>query len=91
MNKWELFRADVFKQIFNIIENCNCLSYKIMGYKYLDIKLILRFDDCYQVYLFENIEDEPIRITKFFTKDHNNEEPSPATLFTTEWDREVAE
>lgn len=46
------FTREVFKQSLAIIENSNCSTYKLLGYKYLDVRLILNFHDCNEVYDF---------------------------------------
>ena len=69
---WDDFRKKVFTDAMQIVQNSRCSTFKLMGYKHLDIRLILYFDDCHQVYDFEKLEDE-IRTTKFFTKDQDHE------------------
>jgi hypothetical protein len=49
---WEQFRARVFSRIAELVEGSNCSNYTIMGYKYLDTKLVLHYADCDQVYEF---------------------------------------
>ena len=50
---WEQFRTMVFSRIAKIVEDSNCSTYTIMGYKYLDVKLVLQYRDCDRVYVFQ--------------------------------------
>jgi len=67
------FTREVFKQSTNIIENSRCSTYKLLGYKYLDVRLILNFHDCNQVYDF-TFNKGIMEITSFFTKDTEHEQ-----------------
>ncbi len=72
---WNDFRKQVFSEMMEIVEFSNCARFKILGYKYLDIRLILYFDDCNQVFDFDkNGEEGGYTVTKFFTKDKSHEE-----------------
>ena len=76
---WAEFRAMTFKKIAEIVEDSNCSTYTIMGYKYLDTKLVLHYRDCDRVFLFEynpigedhtNTDlNNQFSITSFYTKD----------------------
>jgi hypothetical protein len=63
-------RAEVFRQINDIIDNANCTNFKILGYKYLNVRLVLYFTDCKQVYEWFYQEITPS--IKFFTKDYED-------------------
>jgi hypothetical protein len=63
----------VFAQAMAIVAQSNCDKYKIMGRKYLDVRLILYFHDCNQVFDFTKGETE-LEYTSFFTKDKVHEE-----------------
>ena len=82
---WEEFRAMTFSRIAKIIEDdLSCSNYTIMGYKYLDTKLVLHYRDCDRVFLFEYnpIGEEYVNtdmnnqfsVTSFYTKDHASHE-----------------
>jgi hypothetical protein len=71
-------RSNVFAQIDSIIENSNASNFKILGWTHIDIRLILYFRDCKQVY------EWPYQSTKcsmkFFTKDYDNHDEYSAEL-----------
>jgi hypothetical protein len=81
---WAEFRAMTFKKIAEIVEDSNCSNYTIIGYKYLDTKLVLHYRDCARVFLFEYnpIDDDhtntdlnkQFSVTSFYTKDYSHEE-----------------
>jgi hypothetical protein len=69
------FRKLAFQNIYEIIEKSNCSKFEIIGYKWLDIKLLLIFDDCVQVFIYEYDEDQKcVNVQKYFTKDFSHEE-----------------
>lgn len=70
---WEDFRKEVFARVMRLVENSNCSNFKIMGYKYLDIRVILYFRDCNQVFDYKKGEFE-IEMTKFFTANKTHED-----------------
>jgi len=70
---WTEFRKQVFESIFKIIENSNCSTYKVMGYNFLDVRLVVYYHDCNQVFDYKKDGNE-IKITKFFTADKTDEE-----------------
>jgi hypothetical protein len=70
---WPDFTKQVFTTAMKIVENSSCSTFKLMGYKYLDVRLILYFHDCNQVFDFSKGEFE-VEMTKFFTKDKIHEE-----------------
>jgi hypothetical protein len=67
------FTKEVFKQSLAIVENRNCSTYKLLGYKYLDVRLILNFHDCNEVYDF-TFNRGVMEVESFFTKDTTHEE-----------------
>jgi hypothetical protein len=67
------FTQEVFKQSQAIVENSNCSTYKLMGYKYLDVRLILNFHDCNEVFDF-TFNRGVMEISSFYTKDKGHEE-----------------
>jgi len=69
---WPEFRKHVFEKSMQIVEDSNCHTFKIMGYKYLDIRLILYFHDCNEVFEWSLIRGE-IKLVKFFTNDKDRE------------------
>ncbi len=66
----EEIRANVFAQIHKLIEDQNAIQFKIIGYKYLDIRLILIFHDCKRIYEWPYQSIVP---TVFWTKDYDSE------------------
>lgn len=70
---WNEFRRTVFADIAERVNNSNCSQFKVLGYKYLNIKLILLFDDANEVVNFK-YEDEQVKTSSFFTKDFSEEE-----------------
>lgn len=70
---WDEFRKTVFTDAMTIVQNSNCSTFKLMGYKHLHIRLILYFDDCNQIFDFQKRDNE-IKIEKFFTVDKTHEE-----------------
>jgi hypothetical protein len=67
------FTKEVFKQSLAIVENRNCSTYKLLGFKYLDVRLILNFHDCNEVYDF-TFNGGVMEVESFFTKDTTHEE-----------------
>lgn len=63
-------RSNVFAQIDKLIEGQNVTQFKIIGYKYLDIRLILIFHDCKRIYEWEY---QSIKPKVFWTKDYDSE------------------
>lgn len=64
-------KSNVFTQIDKIIEDQNATSFKIVGYKYQDIRLILYFHGCKRVYEWEYQSIVP---KVFWTKDYTSDE-----------------
>ena len=62
------FQVEVFRQAHTIMENSRCSTFTLMGYKYLDVRLILNFHDCNQVFDF-TFNREVMEVESFFTKD----------------------
>jgi hypothetical protein len=62
------FHAEVFKQAHAIMEDSRCSTFTLIGYKYLDVRLILNFHDCNQVFDF-TFNREVMEVESFFTKD----------------------
>lgn len=67
------FRTEVFAKIIAFVEDRDCNSYEIMGYKYGAQRLILNYRDCVEVVEFELIKDDIVQ-TRFFTTDFTDEE-----------------
>lgn len=89
---WPEFRSKVFDEAMNIVENSNCSSFKIIGYKYLDIRLILYFDDCNQVFDFDKKGEDGYTVTSFFTNDKTHEEHmEERSKFKEESERDIPE
>jgi hypothetical protein len=63
------FRKKVFQDATELIQDRWCSTFKLMGYKHLNIRLILYFDDCNEVFDYTNYHGV-YQKTKFFTKDH---------------------
>ena len=86
------FTREVFKQSLAIIENRNCSTYKLLGYKYLDVRLILNFHDCNEVYDF-TFNREVMEVESFFTKDIIEHEERLAAMleFRDEMERDLPE
>ena len=53
INSFEEFRKITMQNIFELIEKSNSSKFEIIGYKFLDIKLLLIFDDCIQVFIYD--------------------------------------
>ena len=86
------FTAEAFKRSLVIVERSNCSTYKLLGFKYLDVRLILNFHDCNEVYDF-TFNREVMEVTSFFTKDiEQHEERMEAMLrFKSEMERDLPE
>jgi hypothetical protein len=69
---WPDFKRQVFEHAMKIVGASNCSRFKLLGYSFLDIRLILYFDDCNQVFDFVKGEFE-VEITKFFTEDKKDD------------------
>lgn len=66
---WDTFREKVFMGAMLSVQNSNCTSFKLMGYKHLTMRLILYFDDCNQVCDFRKGEFG-VEENWFFTENH---------------------
>ena len=99
---WSEYRVLLFQEIQKRIENSNCTNYTIMGYRYLDTKLILHYNDCNQVILFEfnqigpNYINEDIEkqfgVSTFYTKDFTSDERiGQAKSFNDRWNEDTPE
>ena len=86
------FTAEVFKRSQAIVERSNCSTYKLLGYKYYDVRLILNFHDCNEVYDF-TFNGNAMEVTSFYTKDiEQHEERMEAMLrFKSEMERDLPE
>lgn len=85
------FRNEVFLEITDIINKSNCSTFKIMGYKYLDIKLILNYSDCTEVINFKLINDKK-EVSSFYTKDFvGEEELNEVRKFVSQWSEYLPE
>jgi hypothetical protein len=81
---WSEYRILLFERIQSIIESSNCSNYTILGYKFLDTKLILHYHDCNRVFMFEFFQigegyvnediSKQFLETSFYTKDFTYEE-----------------
>lgn len=86
------FRKYAHEQMFKIMEESNCRMYKIIGWKFLDIRMILYFHDCNQVFDFMMYGENEIKVSKFFTKDFNEEERTEISKnFTNEFNIDLPE
>ena len=66
---------EVSDRIFKIIDsNSRISTYTITGYRLLETRLVLHFHDCEEVYHFTERSNGEVELTKFYTKDHNDEE-----------------
>jgi hypothetical protein len=99
---WAQYRAMVFAKIGQLVEDSNCSNYSVLGYKYLDTKLILHYSDCDRVFTFqynpidENHTNEDLDMqfeeTSFYTKDYSHEEYLKGlNHFIDNWDSRVPE
>lgn len=69
---WDAFRKLVFKSAMETVECSNCSTFKLFGYKHLDIRLVLYYHDCNQVFDFKKGNDK-VEITQFYTADKTDE------------------
>ena len=91
ITNYDEFTKEVFKRSLALIENRNCSTYKLLGYKYLDVRLILNFYDCNEVYDF-TFNREVMEVESFFTKDIEHEERMVAmSQFKEEMERDLPE
>lgn len=92
ISNYHEFTSEVFKQSLAIVEKRNCSTYKLLGYKYLDVRLILNFHDCNEVYDF-TFNGGVMEVTSFFTKDieHHEERMEAMLQFKNEMERDVPE
>lgn len=99
---WAEYRVILFERIHSIIEASNCSKYTILGWKHLDTKLIIHYDDCDRVYEFEfnqmgtdylNTDvSKQFGEKAYYTKDYTHEDYlAEARLFQENWDRRIAE
>ena len=70
---WENFWKEVFETSMGIVSRSNCTTFKLLGYKFLEIRLILYFHDCNQVFDFKKGE-AGVEMIKFFTEDKEDED-----------------
>ena len=95
---WVEFRAMIFSRIAQLVEDSSCSSYTVLGYKYLDTKLILHYSDCDRVFLFQykpideyhtNTDlDKQFSETSFYTEDYTHEQYMDGIKnFSSNWDR----
>lgn len=81
---WNDFRSMTFAKIAQLINDANCSTYTILGYNFLDIKLILHYRDCDWVYEFtfnqigpEYVNEDlnkQFEVTSYYTKDYTFDE-----------------
>lgn len=99
---WAEYRVILFERIQSIIEAANCSKYTILGWKHLDTKLILHYDDWERVFEFEfnqmgtdylNTDiSKQFGENAYYTKDFTHEERlTEINFFKENWDRRVAE
>lgn len=97
ITNWKTYRTTLFERIEEILNNSrnefNSFQYSILGYQFLDTKLILHFRDCNQVYKFSyNETEQKLDETMFFTKDQTHEEYMVQIgLFQEIYERDVPE
>jgi hypothetical protein len=89
---WKEVRSRIFTRSNEIVEGSNCLFYKVLGYKFLNSKLILYFHDCKEVYTFEvmpvegsETEHEVVE-TRYWTKSYENNDERLLDLKTNDAD-----
>lgn len=96
---WKEVRSRIFTRSNEIVEGSNCLFYRMLGYKFLDSRLILYFDDCKEVYTFEVVyvkgsetELEVVE-TRYWTKsyENNDERLEDQKLNEADYDKEKPE
>lgn len=71
----EKYTTELLSRMAVLISNSRCSKYKIMGYKYVESRLILYFKDCAQVYDFDihtdfDTKTYEITVKKFYTADY---------------------
>ena len=81
---WPQYRVMVFNKIAQLVEDSNCSNYTILGYKYLDTRLVIHYRDCDRVFTFQYNQigdqytntdlDKQFEVTSFYTKDYTHEE-----------------
>ncbi len=85
---WEEFRKQTFQKALELIQNRNCSTFKIIGYKHLYIRLILYYNDCNEIFEFEK-DKEP---THFYTKNKTHDEHMiELKQFKEEFERDIPE
>ena len=83
VDTWLDARKIIFSNIQEILNSdfnrFKSFTYKILGYQFLDTKLIINYDDCKMVYVFQyqpkdDDYENPatIQISKFYTKNYQN-------------------
>jgi hypothetical protein len=66
---------EVSERIFGIINSRPQIqTFTITGYRLMETKLVIHYHDCEEVYLFEELSDGEVRLTKGFTADHKDDE-----------------
>lgn len=89
---WTEARKLIFEEINSKIENSNVTNYRILGYKFLSVKLVLEFDDCHQYFefnYFDNFTTIPceLHVSHGFTKDFvDNEYFEAVSKFSADWE-----
>lgn len=79
---WKEVRSRIFTRSNEIVEGSNCMFYRLMGYKFLDSRLVLYYRDCKEVYdfLVRRVEgkDDVFEVveSRFWTKSYDNYEES---------------
>ena len=87
--------SEIFARMLKLISESNAYTYKILGYKYLQSRLILYFHDCAQVYDFTQFVDYEKKSfvvelkNKFYTEDYEYNKQS--NKFTKEYEYEKPE
>lgn len=81
VQNWDDARKIIFDKIFEILQSdkYRISTYEIMGYMYLSTRLILRYNDCFQIFEFNYYDADCktpniVQMEKFFTEDFTSEQ-----------------
>jgi hypothetical protein len=88
------FRQKVMVYILDLIQLRNCSRFQILGYKYLDIKLILYYDDCNEVFVYKlrGDDNDEIQRTAYFTANFKGDDLlEQSKQFKHNWDKDQIE
>jgi hypothetical protein len=99
---WDEFRAMAFQKTTELVQKHNCSNFTLLGWKHLELRLILHFRDCDMVFDFKfnqidedhtNTDlDKQFEVTSFYTKDYTHEEfIDEMKHFESNWNRYLPE